>query len=323
MKIGITYDVKEHYGFKTLNLNFTDFLNAADVTFIKDTLEKCGHQITLIGNSQKLIEFLNTKPDIDLVFNLAWGYRGRNREGLIPAILEGYRIPHTGTDSLGCSICLDKIQTKLIASFLKIPTPDFFVVTPETWKSYKDNVPFPFPLILKPNNEGTGMGVSLVQNIAEYQQTMQKLLTLYDEPILCEVYIEGDEVTVPILENENGLYAVGVLSILTADGNPIPLYDASIKTSHRYIKQLSVLPEEINIKVSQYSCDIYSFLQGRGYGRADFRISRDGTPYFLEMAPLPLLAPYSSFNLCTSLVGMSDENVLSQIIQSACRQYNI
>lgn len=324
MKIGITYDIKEQYGFTSLDLNFTDFLNAEDVTFAKHTLEKCGHEIVLLGNAEQMIRKLNQNISVDLVFNLAWGYRGRNREGLIPAILEGYGIAHTGTDSFGCSLCLDKIQSKLIAGFLGIPTPKFFCVSRDTWEQYKNNSPLPFPLVMKPSSEGTGMGVTLVSTNSEYRNTLNKLRTLYpDEPILCETYIKGDEVTVPILENEQGLYAVGVLSILDAQGNPIILYDANIKTSHTYQKRLSTLPEEVNETVEKYSCRLYSFLQGQGYGRADFRIAEDGTPYFLEMAPLPLLAPHSSFNLCTSLKGMSNEAVFQQIIQSACRKYKI
>lgn len=324
MKIGITYDIKEQYGFESIDLNFTDFLNASDVTFVKKMLEKCGHQVVLLGNAEQLIAKLNHNVSVDLVFNLAWGRRGRNREGLIPAILEGYGIPHTGTDSFGCSLCLDKIQTKLIASYLKIPTPDFFCVTKDTWEQYQDFSPLSFPLVLKPSCEGTGMGVTLVSNLAEYKFTLRRLQSIYpEEPILCETYIEGDEVTVPILENEQGLYAVGVLSILDSHGQPIKLYDANIKTSHTYQKQLSDLSDEINQKVSEYSCAIYSFLQGQGYGRADFRISKAGIPYFLEMAPLPLLAPYSSFNLCTSLKKMSDQYVLTEIIKSACRKYGM
>ena len=280
--------------------------------------------LLLLGNATQLIQNLNNNIYVDLVFNLAWGYRGRNREGLIPAILEGYGIPHTGTDSFGCSLCLDKIQAKLIATYLKIPTPDFFCITEDTFNQYKDFSPIPFPLVLKPSCEGTGMGVKLVSNHMEYIDTLNNLRKLYpDEPILCEKYIKGDEVTVPILENEHGLYAVGVLSILDSQGQQIKLYDANIKTSHTYQKQLSTLSDEINRKVEEYSCKIYSFLQGQGYGRADFRIASDGTPYFLEIAPLPLLAPYSSFNLCTSLKNISNEDVLQQIVQNACRKYRI
>lgn len=324
MKIGITYNIKEQYGFTSLDLNFTDFLNAEDVTFAKETLEKCGHEVVLLGNAQQMIRNLNQNVSVDLVFNLAWGHRGRNREGLIPAILEGYGIAHTGTDSFGCSLCLDKIQTKLIASFLGIPTPNFFCVTKNTWDQYKAASPLPFPIVMKPSSEGTGMGVTLVSSDLEYRNTLNRLCLLYpEEPILCETYIKGDEVTVPILENVQGLYAVGVLSILDAQGKPIELYDANIKTSHTYQKRLSTLPRKVNEAVEAYSCRLYSFLQGQGYGRADFRIAEDGTPYFLEMAPLPLLAPYSSFNLCASLKNMTNEEVFQQIIQAACRKYKI
>ena len=58
MKIGITYDIKEQYGFTSLDLNFTDFLNVADVSFAKEELEKCGHEVFLLGNAQQMIRFL-------------------------------------------------------------------------------------------------------------------------------------------------------------------------------------------------------------------------------------------------------------------------
>ena len=324
MKIGITYDIKEQYGFTSLDMNFTDFLNAEDVTFAKNTLENCGYEVILLGNAEQMIRKLNQNISIDLVFNLAWGYRGRNREGLIPAILEGYGIAHTGTDSFGCSLCLDKIQTKLIARFLGIPTPDFFCIPKDGWEQYANHSLLPFPIVMKPSSEGTGMGVTLVSTDSEYYSTVKRLHSLYpDEPILCETYIKGDEITVPLLENEEGIYAVGVLSILDEQGKALKLYDANIKTSHTYQKVLSTLPDKINETVKKYSCKIYSCLQGQGYGRADFRISEDGTPYFLEMAPLPLLAPYSSFNRCAVLKGMGSEEVFQQIVQAACRKYKI
>lgn len=324
MKIGITYDIKEQYGFETLDLNFTDFLNVDEVSFLKDTLEKCGHTVVLLGNSSQLIQRLNLGEKVDLVFNASWGYRGRNREGLIAAILEGYGIPYTGTDAFGCMLCLDKIQTKLVAKYLNVPTPDFFLITADTVSKYYDNPALSFPLVLKPSCEGTGMGVTLVSNIDEYHQAIDHLLNVYtNEPILCETYIEGEEVTVPMLEGANGLYAVGVLSIRDKNGKSLKLYDASIKTSHSYIKKLSSMPDEINRQLEYYSCKIYSFIKGEGYGRADFRVSNDGIPYFLEIAPLPLLAPHSSFNMCTSQKNLSHEAVLEQIVDAACRKYGL
>ena len=79
MKIGITYDIKEQYGFTSLDLNFTDFLNVADVTFAKEELEKCGHEVFLLGNARQMIHNLNQNISVDLVFNLAWGHRGRKQ----------------------------------------------------------------------------------------------------------------------------------------------------------------------------------------------------------------------------------------------------
>lgn len=181
MKIGITFDIKEHYGFDQLDLSYTDFQTMADVTFAKHTLEKLGNDVLLIGNLFSLTDFLQEKNSVDMIFNLSWGYKGRNRESLIPAVLESYHIPYTGTDAYGCSLCLDKCQVKLIAKHLGIPTPNFHVI------NYVDEEPqLSFPLILKPNAQGTGMGVTLVENNSEYKLTVEKLLSEYGAPILCE-----------------------------------------------------------------------------------------------------------------------------------------
>lgn len=86
-----------------------------------------------------------------------------------------------------------------------------------------------FPMILKPNSQGSGMGVTLVENISEYRDTLKKLLNEYGTPILCEEYIQGIDVTVPMLEKDNQIYDLAVLSILDANGTNLKLYDAEIK----------------------------------------------------------------------------------------------
>lgn len=95
MKVGITYDLKEQYGFEKLDLRYTDFHKTEDVEFVKSMISKITGSVTLIGNSSDLLDYINKRNDIDLVFNMSWGFKGRNREGLIPAILESHGIKYT------------------------------------------------------------------------------------------------------------------------------------------------------------------------------------------------------------------------------------
>lgn len=323
MKIGITYDVKEEYGFEKLDLRFTDFLAMEEVSFIKESLEGLGHHVTLIGNVIALNEYLRKNTDLDLVFNMSWGYRGRNREGLIPAVLENYNIPYTGTDAYGCSSCLDKLHIKLLAQSFNIPTPDYFVVTKHNKYHYLKECPLSFPLIVKPNSQGEGMGVAKVDNCREYRIYIEKILNEYEDSVLCEEYIDGIDITVPLIEREGHLDTLGILEILDKNMQPLDIYDAETKMFGETIKRRASVPAKSEQRLSQYTKQIFAAIQGHDFGRADFKFSvQNGTPYFLEMAPLPSLAYHNSYISCAMEYGYTPKDVFKMIIDSALYRKN-
>jgi len=316
MIIGLVYDVKEHYGYKEIDMRYTDFHTMDDIHFAKSCIESLGHTVYNIGNKDDLIEFINDKKPVDMIFNMSWGYKGRNREGLVPAILEANNIKYSGSDSFACSLCLDKIHTKLAARYLDIKTPDFFI-------AYTDNVPpkLAFPMVLKPNAQGTGMGVTIVKNEAEYYKTLNELLCEYGSPVLCEEYIDGVDVTVPILVNQAGSYALNIMSILDFKQNPLTIYDAKIKSSRKCSRVVYNGVGEIQKSLIADSCKIFEFIGCCDFGRADFRVTTDGKTYFLEIAPLPSLAKSGSFCKCAELTNLNYADVFKHIINSTINRY--
>ena len=129
MIIGIAYDKREDYSFNS-DASYFDFTTAAELSYVKQTLEKCGHTVKLLGNYYDILkavacEMLN---DIDLVFNMSEGLKSRNREGTVPILLEMAKIPYTGTDAYGLGLCLNKYHSKIIADYLGIQTPEYFMV---------------------------------------------------------------------------------------------------------------------------------------------------------------------------------------------------
>lgn len=319
MRIGLTYDIQTEYGFEVFDAHHCDFISAAEVSFLKTTLEEMGHSVFLLGNCEQVVKYLCDGKSIpDLVFNMSWGFQGRNREGLMPALLEGFHIPFTGSDAYGCSLCLDKLQTKLTAIHLNIPTPMYIEIARE--EDFPDTFPFPFPIVLKPRAEGSSMGVYLAGNMTEARETVRQLLMEYHEPVLGEQYIKGREIQVPLLSYENEIHAVNILETTMPDGSPIPLYNAELKHTHIVNKKLADVSEDTAHKLASYSENLFHYLGCNDFGRADFRLTSDNEIFFLEMAPLPSLQPGGSFHTCCSLSNITSRMMLERIIKAAMQR---
>lgn len=319
MRIGLTYDIQTEYGYENFDVQHCDFMSASEVSFLKATLEEMGHSVFLLGNCNQIIQYLCKGEQLpDLVFNMSWGFKGRNREGLMPALLEAFHIPFTGSDAYGCSLCLDKLQTKLIAEHLNIPTPKYIEIADEI--DFPDVLPFPFPVVLKPRAEGSSMGVNLAENMAEAKETVKHLLAEYNEPVLCEQYIMGREIQVPLLVNEKEVHAVNILETTMPDGSPIALYNAKLKHTHNVNKKIADIPINTACKLSAYAEELFRYLGCNDFGRADFRVTVKNEIFFLEMAPLPSLQPGGSFHTCCKLSDVNSSMILNRIIASAIRR---
>ena len=152
LNIGLTYDVKEDYGFRSSSWKHVDFSTLAEVNYVKELFEARGHTVHLIGNYNKLNDMLrsSTFPKIDMVFNTAEGIHSRNREGWIPSLLEINHIPYSGSDAYGLSISLNKLHTKIFAKYLNIATPNYFFIS-STQDAIEEANNITAPWILKPN----------------------------------------------------------------------------------------------------------------------------------------------------------------------------
>src|SRR5205809_1118543 len=137
----------------------------------------------------------------DLVFNMAEGWRGQNREALVPAICEYLNVPYTGSDPLTLALSLHKGRTKEILAYRGVPTAPFACI--ETTADL-ERVALPYPVFVKPVAEGSGKGVfadNRCDTAAQLGERARFLLDRYAEPVLVETYLPGPEFTVAILGN--------------------------------------------------------------------------------------------------------------------------
>lgn len=179
-----------------------EFDTPETVQAITEALQNLGHEVTLLDAScsvPRLVSVLvSTNPD--LVLNTAEGSHGRGREGFYPGLLDQLGLLYTGSDAYVCTLTLDKRLTNLALSAVGVPVPKSVLVTKLSDLADHD---LRFPVIAKPNFEGSSKGVeqnSVTLDTQELHAIVKKRLEEYPLGVLVEEFIEGRDVTVPYID---------------------------------------------------------------------------------------------------------------------------
>mgnify|MGYP002681427270 FL=1 len=178
MKIGIAYDTPEMYGLKSNRINF-DFAEETSINEIKRSFSRLGYEVDLVGNLDNILKLIKSNSfNYDLIYNTVEGIKSRNREGLVPAILEAYNVPYIGTDSFGLSLTLDKRLCKVLAKEIGVLTPNYYYVkTTDSYDEIKNGLKeLHMPIIIKPNFEGNSSGICVKDNIDDAIISIKKSL---------------------------------------------------------------------------------------------------------------------------------------------------
>lgn len=314
MNIGLFYDTAESHKLKRDSLYF-DFSSLEEVKYVSCKLQALGHNVILISDLKEFIKNIDFyKECLDLIFNMYEGIKSRNRESFVPAICEAYEIPYTGSDSFGTALTLNKFFLKLYASSLKINVPYGLRITQiqqiETW-----NI---FPCVIKPEHEGSSMGVYLIYDKNQLKNSIDKLLREYCQPILIEEYINGPEVSICIIEENGNPEVVSIKQFSTLNGNNIPIFDRETKKLNNHESfSPTALKNEIN-KITELSKIIFKNLPLSDVARIDWRISESGEPYLLEITPLPDWQPDAEFDNKNRDLSV----ILNKILTNALERFN-
>jgi D-alanine-D-alanine ligase len=331
MRIGLTYDLKEEIeaGRNIAEDALEEYDSVEVIKAIASGLRAAGHSVTYLGGGKKFLsKITKTKPDF--VFNIAEG-RGsfRSREAQIPAILEMLDIPYCGSDPETLAITLDKPLAKQLVREAGVSTPDWLLIQSKKELSELPDKVFPLPAFVKPAWEGSSKGIRLTSlaNTAIKARTIAKsLLNNYNQPVLIEKYIEGDEVTVGIIGNSPPSI-VGIMRVLPKKKFKNFVYSLEVKRDWRNLVEYEC-PAKFNKKtlkrISEFSTTVYRVLGCRDFSRVDFRVSPDGTPYFLEVNPLPGLNPLSGdLPLMSYQMGWKYNALIKAILEAALRRNNV
>jgi D-alanine-D-alanine ligase len=247
---------------------------------------------------------------VDVVFIALHGKYGE--DGTIQGFLEILGIPYTGSDVLSSALAMDKLKSKQLFTLYEIPTPPWEIIEKD-----KALPKLEFPLVIKPQRQGSSIGVTIVQSEEELSEALQKAFQ-YDPIAIAEKYIKGRELSVPILDIDGSPSALPIVEIVPRG----QFYDYYHKYTEGATQEIVPAPLEktMEMKVKEIAISAYKALGCRNFARVDMRLSEDNEPFVLEVNTIPGLTPLSLLPLSAKAAGISFPQLIDIIIQNALRK---
>lgn len=242
---------------------------------------------------------------IELAVILLHGRWGE--DGTLQGMLEVMGIPYSGSSPLASAMAMNKDLTKRVVVQAGIKTPLWKAVRSEERASCSES-PFPLPVIVKPNREGSTLGCSIVRRSSEWHPALQQAAE-HDDLILVEEYIEGTEVTVGLIDGK----ALPVLEIVPKSG----FYDYHSKYTQGVTEYIvpARIPEPSRQEVAKLGERIFALLGMAGVARADFMWRE--SPYFLEINSVPGMTETSLVPKAAQAAGISFAELCERMVKGA------
>jgi len=293
-----------------------------------------GYRFSYFNDHEQLIDDLrHTRLDLALNF-CDTGYR--NNWYLvthIPALLEMFEIPYTGSNGMTLDVSADKSLVRALALDLNIPVPS------ETFVDLRADplvLPENYPALIKPNTGAGSFGMTrdcVVYDSTQAIAYLQRLAGLIDPPeAVIQDFLTGPEYTVGVIGNpQSGLTVLPPAEIdysqLAPDLPPVFTYDAKFDATSPYWNQIrhrrAELDESTYARLVDYCTRLYRRLGIRDYARIDFRAGPNGTPRLLDVNPNPTWYADSRLAMMAEWAGYSYADMLDRILQAAVTRYTI
>ncbi len=334
-RVGIAFNLKKEVSKKERFDKYAEFDDIETIDAITKAIEGAGYETVLLEADQDFFERVKTSS-VDFVFNIAEGISGESRESHIPAILEMLNIPYSGSGVLTQAITLNKSRKKEILNYYSIPTPKFQLFRNA---HQKPNPDLKFPLIVKPDAEGSSVGItnkSLVFDLPALKKQVSHVIKTYSQNALVEEYCNGREFTVGLLGN-NG--KVRVLPIVEIDFNHLPdnlhkfesfeskwIYD-NPKNLHDPLVCPAILKPKLKAQLEKLARTTFSKLGCVDFCRIDMRLDSKGVPNVIDVNAIPGLMPdpksNSRFTRACYAASMTYNQMILEILNAALIRYNL
>lgn len=255
------------------------------------------------------VDLVLRQSKIDVAFIALHGRYGE--DGCIQGLLEVLGIPYTGSDVLSSALAMHKVKAKEIFRLHNLPTPPYYVATRENETALLEcHGDFGFPVVVKPVTEGSSVGVEIVRSPEEFEAACERSF-FFDDELLVERFIEGQEVSVAVLHD----HSIGAVEIAPKTG----FYDYGAKytkgaTEYHIPPRIS---RERFLGVLTQAERAHRALGCAGATRVDTIVSVTGNEYILEVNTLPGMTPTSLLPKIAASNGMCFEDLVEDIVRTA------
>lgn len=274
---------------------------------ILSALQEKGYEACSIEADELLSQRLRAQK-IEVAFI---GLHGRfGEDGCVQGLLEMMRIPYTGSGVLASALAMNKIISRKIFSYHSLPVPDYIVMQRQEGGIKIPALPFSFPVVVKPCQEGSSVGVSIISEPGQLLEAVAKAFA-YDQEIIIEKYIKGREISVGILDNE----ALGAIEIIPK----LNFYSYEAKYTAGLTEHIFPAPlasAEYGL-ILQIGLKAHLALGCEGATRVDMLLNKDGHPFVLEVNSLPGMTPLSLLPEIAQGVGINFSDLIERILLGA------
>lgn len=276
------------------------------------SLLKSGYNTTFIDLKN---DFYNDLKKINLAFLALHGRYGE--DGTVQGLMEVMKIPYTGSGVLSSAIAINKILTKKILDYENILTPQYITLDIDGKNNPANTGLFigeklSYPVIVKPNNEGSTIGVNIVGSDEQLEYAIEDA-SKYDKKILIERYINGRELTVSVIGKDP--VALPIIEIKPRSG----FYDYKAKYTKGMTEYIvpAELPDELSCHISETAVKCHKVLECSGISRSDFILDSKNNAYFFELNTMPGMTATSLVPKAAGAAGIDFDLLVEIILDSA------
>jgi D-alanine-D-alanine ligase len=281
-------------------------------------LEGRGYRVLALDVTPELVDTLRRERP-DAVYNALHGKDGE--DGTVQEVLEFLGIPYTGPGVVASALAWDKAVSKRLFRENGIPTPDWVAFTVGAFKQMGaatalDRVPEAvggFPLVVKPAEQGSALGLTKVDASAALPDALLTALS-YNDKVVVEKWIDGMELAVSVLDGEDGPRVLPPVEMVAKSG----LFDFSAMytpgETDYYVP--ARLTSEQEAEVVRLAGEVHALLGCRHVSRVDMVLGEDGIPYVLEVNTSPGMTETSLLPMAAAAVGMDFQELAEHLVLS-------
>lgn len=278
---------------------------------IMNALKKKGHEVIGIDfHPARLEEVIRLKNEkVDIVFI---GLHGRfGEDGRVQSLLDMLGLKYVGSNVLASALAMDKQRAKVFFKKAGIRVAKDLLVTKKTFDAETFDVPFSFPIVVKPNHEGSTIGLTIASDKEILLKGIEQAFE-HDEEVLLEEFIKGRELTVAVMGEYKKEMALPIIEIISKN----QLYDYEAKYAPGMSEHIVPAPidEELSEKIKQQAILAHQALGCEVYSRVDFLLQDNGEFVILEVNTLPGMTATSLFPDAAKVIGLSYEDMIEQFL---------